>query len=195
MYKVSINNENRILVQCNWVNDNRNYVRLQAVYDTGAMYTCIDVNAISIKYKEADFVNAQFIYISGINGADDKIKCYKKHIDQFYLGNILIPGVDIWITFDKRITDSVVGVDILSRVNILGIANSNEVLFFKEVADLIKYINEHDDSLIKASQKSVIANKQQDTTINFVIVDDKGKEMTDEELWRQWEGKTKSEST
>ena len=72
-----------------------------------------------------------------------------------------ITGVDIWVTFDDRITDSVVGMDVLSRVTRLGIANDNKELFFKDTQELFEYCIEYiaDEQVLQANYFNKKLNK------------------------------------
>lgn len=41
------------------------------------------------------------------------VKFYKSNLQQFTIGNIDMGEQDLWITFDMRVTDTVLGMDIL----------------------------------------------------------------------------------
>lgn len=131
------------MIQCNFIKPV--FTKCSAVYDTGAQQTCMPAMAIDPKLSEEDFKDADTITVGGIikdeSGYTDNntLICYRMPVRDFYLGNIHITGVDIWVTFDERITDSVVGMDILSRVTRLGIALSGRELFFKDIGEMIDY--------------------------------------------------------
>ena len=46
----------------------------------------------------------------------------------------------VWITFDERISDNVLGMDILNKLAILQYDNTNEMLLFADKAELQKYV-------------------------------------------------------
>lgn len=155
MYSINvIEGENRVLLQCNFVGTR--FIKFSAIYDTGAEYTCVTAVSLNVKYTENDFKDSETMTVGGLIDSNNVyVKYYKLHVRDFYLGNIHIAGVDIWVTFDDRITDSVVGYDILRRVTRLGIENSNTELFFKDTSELLSYIKEHEQT-IRQMKLSVI---------------------------------------
>ena len=44
------------------------------------------------------------------------VRFYKYHLRQFTIGNINMKEQDIWITFDERITNIILGMDILKQI-------------------------------------------------------------------------------
>jgi len=132
------------MIQCNFIYPV--FTKCSAVYDTGAQHTCIPAMSIDPTLNEEDFKNEDIIIIGGIikeeSGytTDNTVTCYRMPVRDFYLGNIHITGVDVWVAFDARITDSVVGMDILSRVTRLGIAYSGKEIFFKDTTELLNYV-------------------------------------------------------
>lgn len=158
MYSVNIiEGENRVLLQCNFV-ENR-FIKFSAVYDTGAEYTCVTAVSLNSKLTENDFKDSETMVVGGLIDSNNvSVKYYKLHVMDFYLGNIHITGVDIWVTFDDRITDSVVGYDILRRVTRLGIENSNIELFFKDTAELLSYVKKNEQT-IKQMDFGIIQKK------------------------------------
>lgn len=155
MYSVNaIEGENRVLLQCNFVGTR--FIKFSAIYDTGAEYTCVTAVSLNAKYAENDFKDSETMTVGGLIDSNNvSVKYYKLHVRDFYLGNIHIAGVDIWVTFDDRITDSVVGYDVLRRVTRLGIENSNTELFFKDTSELLSYIKENEQT-IRQMKLSVI---------------------------------------
>lgn len=149
MYSINvIEGENRVLLQCNFVGNR--FIKFSAVYDTGAEHTCVTAISLNAKITENDFKDSDTMIVGGlIDSGNVSVKYYKLHVGDFYLGNIHITGVDIWVTFDNRITDNVVGYDILRRVTRLGIENSNMELFFKDTSELLSYIKDNEQAIRK----------------------------------------------
>ncbi len=156
MYSANvIEGENRILLQCNYAGDR--FVKFSAVYDTGAQYTCVTAPSLSMKLTEKEFNGAETMSAGGLIDSENiSAKYYKMHINNFYLGNIHLTGVDVWVTFDEKITDSVVGLDVLRRVTRLGIENSNTELFFKDTEEFIKYIKDNENEILKKKDIFII---------------------------------------
>ncbi len=115
-----------------------------AVYDTGAQHTCFTALSINSKLTVEDFKDSEKLTVGGIlAGSENGIEYYKMYVKDFYFGNILITGVDVWVTFDDRVTDNVIGMDVLYRLNRLSVAYSNKELFFKDTQEMIDYINKN----------------------------------------------------
>ena len=68
------------------------------------------------------------------------MKFYEYTVKQFTIGTIDIGERAIWITFDSRISDNVLGMDILKSVAYLQYENSNELIFFKDRQELKAYV-------------------------------------------------------
>ncbi len=117
------------------------------IIDTGAQRTAYQASFISTKLLEEDFKNNEAIAIGGFVDGDKKQQkavFYKLRVAKFNLGNIELQDQDIWITFDKRVTQNVVGMDILRQLSFLQIENNDELIFFdnaRELADYISNIN------------------------------------------------------
>ena len=85
------------------------------VVDTGAKYTCCSFDYINPELKEDDFQNAKCIYLGGFV-ADVGMKFYECKLKQFTIGTVDLKDQTVWITFDERIADSLLGMDILKQV-------------------------------------------------------------------------------
>lgn len=60
------------------------------------------------------------------------LKFYRLSLQQFTIGNI---NQDIWITFDERITDIILGMDILKQVIMITNPCEEKVYFCKDWKD------------------------------------------------------------
>ncbi len=58
---------------------------------------------------------------------------YRIHLRQFTIGNIDMGEQDIWITFDDRVTDAVLGMDILKQVMMITNPYDQRIYFCKDV--------------------------------------------------------------
>lgn len=129
-----------IIVQCNFVKSK--FVSFSAVYDTGAPITCICASDLSCNLVESDFIanNCETKTVGGlINAEENNVTYYKFYIKDFYFGNVHLTGVDVWITFDKRVTDNVIGLDVILRITRLGIGYSDKMYFFSSNDELFKF--------------------------------------------------------
>lgn|GEM_PF-6219254 len=116
-----------------------NISKLILCVDTGARYTCCSYNDIDEYLTEKDFEDSEFKILGGfVEGTT--MKFYKYHLNQFTIGNINLKEQDIWVTFDDRVSDAVLGMDILSQVTFLGIENTGKLIFFNGPDEMTGYI-------------------------------------------------------
>lgn len=88
---------------------------LDFIVDTGAMFTCCNYTSFDKNLKEEDLIGSEVKLLGGfVKGSP--VKFYKCSLNQFAIGNINLGKQDIWITFDGRVTDTVLGMDILQQV-------------------------------------------------------------------------------
>ena len=108
MYSTSIK-QNRCRVECIIVAEDiavENFV-----VDTGAMYTCCNYLLVNDKLDETSLKDCETNCIGGLIEGD-KVRFYKYALKQFTIGNIDLGEQSIWITFDQRVTDIILGMDI-----------------------------------------------------------------------------------
>ena len=118
VYSTSIKDE-RFSVDC--IVNLRKVRVIKFVVDTGAMFTCCNYTSFDKKLCEEDLADNDIKLLGGfVKGIP--VKFYKCSLKQFTIGNIDMGEQDIWITFDVRVTDTVLGMDILQQV--LFIANT-----------------------------------------------------------------------
>ena len=104
------------------------------VVDTGAKYTCCNASSISGKLQEEQFKDADTKLLGGII-AGSALKVYKYHVEQFTIGTIDLGSQNIWITFDKRATDDVLGMDILKQVYFMQDSVDLRIMFSLDKCD------------------------------------------------------------
>ena len=94
---------------------------VDAIVDTGAMFTCFKAKLAEPTLVESDLKNNESKYIGGFASSktSNVIKVYKYKVKQFTIGNIDLGKQDIWITFDSRVKGNLLGMDILKKINIL----------------------------------------------------------------------------
>lgn len=63
------------------------------------------------------------------------VKFYKCTLKQFTIGNIDMDEQDIWLTFDQRVTDTVLGMDILKQIIMITNPYNRQVYFCKDKED------------------------------------------------------------
>lgn len=131
----------RYLVTC--VADMNDIRFASAIFDTGAMYTCFQANILKPSLKETDFDESQCKIIGGfVDSKNNKntVKIYRYKVNRFILQDIAIDNCYIWLTFDTRVTDNVVGMDIIQHISFMQYSDSNELKLFKNREDLINYV-------------------------------------------------------
>lgn len=138
MYSANLD-DNRVTVQCNILNDHR-LKFIDAIYDTGARYTCFQAYLLDSNLLEDGFSDYESKLLSGFVG-NDASRFYRFPIERFAFGNIDIGKQDIWITFDERVTSNVVGYDIIKQITRASIAGSDRECFFMNVSELKDYIS------------------------------------------------------
>ena len=114
MYSTKLRNDTGRYVAKRIVNRNGPRV-VDFVVDTGAKYTCCSALSIDSRIEESGIGGAETKILGGII-AGSVLKVYKYHVDQFTIGTVDMGEQDIWITFDDRATDDVLGMDILQKV-------------------------------------------------------------------------------
>lgn len=131
MYSTNIN-DNRYVIQCILVHDDT-CVR-QFIVDTGARFTCcyyavvdLDLHEEKIAAKEAKTLGG---FVQGVS-----VIFYRLHLKQFTIGNIDMGEQDIWVTFDERVTDTVLGMDILQQVIFTANPYDKRIYFYKDRED------------------------------------------------------------
>lgn len=131
MYSTNLKN-NKYLVICFAV-----LKRVQIVdfiIDTGAIFTCCNYTSLDKSLIEEDFVGSDTKLLGGfVKGSP--VKFYKMHLKQFTIGNLDLGEQCIWITFDKRVTDSVLGMDILQQVIFTANPYNKKIYFCKDIDD------------------------------------------------------------
>lgn len=115
---------------------------IDSIIDTGAMFTCYFAKVLDKNLTENLFENSEYKIISGFVDTQINSKFYKYKVKQFTIGNIDLGSQVIWITFDNRITDNIVGMDILSQVTFLQYANTNIMYFFKDKKELDTFVSD-----------------------------------------------------
>ena len=104
------------------------------VVDTGAKYTCCNYWFIDENLREDSFKNKEMRKIGGmIEGAT--VNFYRLPLKQFTIGNIDLGKQDIWITFDERVTDIILGMDILKKIIMITNPYDQKVYFCKDSDD------------------------------------------------------------
>ena len=131
MYSTSIK-DNKYQIQCIVV---FNKVRsAKFIVDTGAVFTCCTYKALGKELKERQLFDCETKLLGGfIKGVP--VKFYKLRLQQFTIGNIDMGSQEIWVTFDERVTDTVLGVDILQQVIFVANPYNKKIYFCKDKYD------------------------------------------------------------
>ena len=105
------------------------------VIDTGAKYTCCSYDYINPALKEEDFQDSRTKMLGGFV-ADIGMKFYECRLSQFTIGTVDLKDQSVWITFDPRIADSLLGMDILKQVLFLNRPDKNEIDIYNDYDEL-----------------------------------------------------------
>lgn len=136
MYSTSIE-DNRCLVKCLTVS--RYIASENFIVDTGAKYTCCSYAVIDDALTEDKLTDCKTKLIGGLVRGS-MVKFYQYRLRQFTIGNIDMGAQDIWITFDERITDIILGMDILRQVVFVMNPCDQRIYFCKEFDEYCKMI-------------------------------------------------------
>ena len=122
---------------------------IQAIIDTGAKKTCFMASSFKeIELKEGNFDINDSIRIKGLvtkDQKDNEVSCiyYRYKVKQITIGNIDLNQQDIWVTFDDRVTDNVLGLDLLCRIGMIQLPNQSNLAIFRDKNELYKFIIEN----------------------------------------------------
>lgn len=131
MYSTRIKN-NRYYVICIAVSDKIRSANF--TIDAGAKFTCCPYTSINVDMQEELVVGSEMKFLGEfVKGL--QVKFYKLHLKQFTIGNIDMEEQDIWITFDERVTDTVLGMDILQQVIFIANPYNKRIYFCKDRDD------------------------------------------------------------
>ena len=131
MYSTSIK-DNRYQIQCIAVSNKIRSARF--IVDTGAKFTCCHYTLIDFDIREEDLAANEMKYLGGfIKGVP--VKFYRYRLIQFTIGNIDLGEQDLWITFDQRVTDTVLGMDILLETIFTANPYNKKIYFCKDADD------------------------------------------------------------
>ena len=128
------------------IHENNKTDILQAIIDTGARRTVFVASGMKEnKMKEEYFQAKPYLEIGGFirNDKNNQIvgcKIYQYTVTQFTVGNIDLKQQTIWVTFDNRVTDNVLGLDILRQVGFIQYPNSNMLSIFESKDEMNDYI-------------------------------------------------------
>lgn len=140
MYSTNCSNGLRYTVTCII---NQSVIRLvDTIVDTGAKFTCYRARLIDSSLTEEQMMGKIHKDIGGFVDGERKsntVRVYQYCVNQFTIGNIDLGKRNIWVTFDQRVKDNVLGMDILRSVNFLQYANMDELLFFGSITELRTY--------------------------------------------------------
>ena len=148
MYSTSFDDDdNRYIIVC--IANETSVAVVDTIVDTGAMRTCYMASDIDPDLTEDQVSNNPQKTILGftdVESPENGILFYQYPVKQFTIGNIDLGKQDIWITFDERISDNLLGLDILQHITFLQIADSHKLSFFEDMDDFNKYVSDLQES-------------------------------------------------
>ena len=131
MYSTCMKND-RYVVKCLIVSE---YVTLEKfIVDTGARFSCYNYRIVDGDLCEEQLAGCETKYIGGfVQG--ETVRFYRYLLKQFAVGNIDMGVRDIWLTFDERVTDIILGMDILKQMMIILNPYNRRIYFCKDAED------------------------------------------------------------
>ncbi len=131
MYSTNLKDE-RFVVDCISVWEKGRVI--QFTVDTGAMFTCCNFSVLGKSLQKKDFISNEMKLLGGFIKGEPVI-FYKCRLKQFTIGNIDMGTQNIWVTFDERVTDTVLGMDILQQVIFTANPYDKRIYFCKDADD------------------------------------------------------------
>ena len=104
------------------------------IVDTGAKITCCNYRVVDKCIQEKELTDCETKWIGGLIKGE-VVRFYKYHLNQITIGNINMNEQYIWITFEKRVTDIVLRMDILKQVIMITNPYHQKVYFCKDADD------------------------------------------------------------
>lgn len=103
------------------------------IVDTGAKFSCCNYRIVGGELREEQLTGCETKYIGGfVQG--ETVRFYRYPLKQFTVGNIDMGIRNIWLTFDERVTDVILGMDILKQIIII-LNSYNRTIYFCKVAE------------------------------------------------------------
>lgn len=134
VYSTSIKND-RSIIACLLVSRGKYVTDEKFVIDTGAKYTCCRYTVVDKTLEEKKLRNFSDFRLIGGMVEGEYLKFYKYHLNQFTIGNVDMGEQDIWIIFDDRITDIILGMDIPKQIIMVVNPYHQKIQFCKDVCD------------------------------------------------------------
>lgn len=109
------------------------------IIDTGAQYTSCNYRSINKNLCEDEFRKcSQAMCFTGyVKGHSDAGAIhYLYRLDQFYVGTIPLGSQNIWITFDQRVNNNLLGLDLLKQVSFVQLGHTDELYFLNNRTEL-----------------------------------------------------------
>ena len=141
MYSTKCSRDLRYIVTC--ITNTNTVSLVDTIVDMGAKRTCYQARLVDSSLSENQFEDKPCKLIGGFvcgREPENAVRFYKYSLQQFTIGNIDMGAQDIWITFDARIQDNVLGMDILRSVCLLQYANEDELFFFNDKSELQSFV-------------------------------------------------------
>ena len=121
------------------------YSTISFYVDTGSDITVVNGDALGYLVDNNQIINdtpkENIKIIGGIvldkeNNSQYTAIVYKYHVSSFTLHeDVVLYGVDIWVVFDKKFTNNLLGVDILHKLLYLNNPMSDSLVFFNTFVD------------------------------------------------------------
>ena len=104
------------------------------IVDTGATFTYCNCKIFDSHNDENTLEKNEIKILGGfIKGLP--VSFYKCNLKQFTIGSLNMGRQDRWVTFDKRVTDTVLGMDILKQVIMITNPYNQKIYFCKDAED------------------------------------------------------------
>ncbi len=110
------------------------------IIDTGAPYTSCYYKCVNPMLREQNLVGSYKSSVFGGYVGGVGVVQYLYPVNHFYLGSLDLGKQEVWVTFDKRASANLLGMDLLQQLRFMQCENSKKLLIFRDDNDFIDYL-------------------------------------------------------
>lgn len=107
--------------------------------DTGACYTSCTSESIDVNLRESDFAGKLKPVMFGGYGTIAGTVHYEYKVNNFLVGNIDLGEQVVYVTFDKKIDTNLLGIDLLQKLTLFQLKDSERLLIADNVVGVVDF--------------------------------------------------------